>query len=115
MEEQKTNAHSRKPYRDKVAIVAEILEMAYNGVQKTSIMYGVGLSSLMLNRYMGVMMNARLLDIALLNDKVVLKATDRGKEFLHHCHEIIELLETEDDDRHRPYRRIQLIPSRLSP
>jgi predicted transcriptional regulator len=111
---QNVNVRSRKPYRDKVAIVAEILEMAGHGVQRTSIMYRVGLSSLMLNRYLRLMMNAKLLDIVLLNNKVVLKATDRGMEFLHHCHEIIELLETEDDNRHKSYRSIQLFPSSLS-
>jgi predicted transcriptional regulator len=105
---QNMNARSRKPYRDKVAIVAEILEMACDGVQKTSVMYKVGLSSLMLNRYMGLMMNAKLVDMALLNSKVVLKATDRGKEFLRHCHEIIDLLETEDENMQKPYRRISV-------
>jgi predicted transcriptional regulator len=104
---QGATVRSRKPYRDRVAIVAEILEMTCGGVQKTSIMYKVGLSSLMLNRYMGLMMNARLVEVGLLNSKVVLKATDRGKEFLIHCHEIIELLGTEDDALRKPYRRIQ--------
>jgi hypothetical protein len=50
-----------------------------------------------------------LLDIVLLNNKEVLKATDRGMEFLHHCQEIKELLETEDDSRRKPHRKIQLV------
>jgi predicted transcriptional regulator len=104
---QNMTIRSRKPYRDRVAIVAEILKMAYGGVQKTSIMYKVGLSSLMLNRYMRLMMNAKLVEVGLLNNKIVLKATDRGKEFLLHCHEIIDLLETEDSTLRKPYRRIQ--------
>jgi predicted transcriptional regulator len=111
---QNMDVRRRKPYRDRVAIVAEILEMAYGGVQKTSVMYKVGLSSLMLNRYMRLMMNAKLVDITLMNDKMALKATDRGKEFLHHCHEIIDLLETESDNLHRPYRRMEIAPSTFS-
>jgi predicted transcriptional regulator len=103
------NVRRRKPRRDRVAIVAEILEMACDGVRKTNILYRAGMSSLMLNRYLGIMMNAKLLDIVLLNNKEVLKATDNGMEFLHHCQEIKELLETEDDNRHKPYRKIQLI------
>lgn len=106
---QNINAQCRKPYRDRVALVAEILEMACDGVRKTNIMYRAGMSSLMLNRYLGLMMNAKLLDIVLLNNKEVLKATDRGMEFLHHCQEIKELLETEDDSRRKPYRKIQLV------
>jgi predicted transcriptional regulator len=102
----------RKPERDRVAIVAEILEMARFGILKTNIMYRAGMSSLMLNRYLGLMMNAKLLDVALLNDKVMLKATDRGVKFLYHCYEIKELLEPEDDG-HKPCRRIQLLPISL--
>lgn len=104
---QNVTIHSRKPYRDRVAIVAKILEMACGGVQKTNLMYKVGLSSLMLSRYMRLMMNAKLVDVGLMNNKVVLRATDRGKEFLLHCQEIIDLLETEDDALRKPYRRIQ--------
>jgi predicted transcriptional regulator len=99
---QNMNARSRKPYRDKVAIVAQILEMACGGAQKTSIMYRVGLSSLMLSRYLELMMNAKLLDVVPASDKVTLKATHRGMEFLYHANEIIELLETEDNNRHKP-------------
>lgn len=104
---QNITAHSRKPYRDRVAIVAQILEMAYGGVQKTNLMYKVGLSSLMLGRYMRLMMNAKLVEIGLMNNRVILRATDRGKEFLLHCQEIIDLLETEDNALQKPYRRIQ--------
>jgi predicted transcriptional regulator len=104
---QRLTVRSRKPYRDRVAIVAEILEMACDGAQKTSIMYKVGMSSVMLNRYVRLMMNAKLVDMALLDSKVVLRATERGKEFLHHCHEIIELLETENGSARRPCRKIE--------
>jgi len=98
----------RKPYRDRVAIVAEILDMAYGGAQKTNVMYKVGMSSLMLNRYLRLMMRAKLLDITLMNDKMALKATDRGKEFLRYCREIIDLLDAESDKAHWSYRAIEI-------
>jgi predicted transcriptional regulator len=101
-------ARRRKPYRDRVAIVAEILEMAYVGAQKTSVMYKVGMSSLMLNRYLRLMMRARLLDATLMNNKIAFKATDRGKEFLHYCREIIDLLETQSDRAHWSYKGIEM-------
>jgi predicted transcriptional regulator len=98
----------RKPYRDRVAIVAEILEMAYGGAQKTSVMYKVGMSSLMLNRYLRLMMKAKLLEITLRNNKMALKATERGKELLRYCHEIIDLLEIESEGTDRPCRGIEI-------
>jgi predicted transcriptional regulator len=94
---QNADIRRRKPYRDRVAIVAEILGVAYGGVQKTSVMYKVGMSSLMLNRYLRLMMKAKLLDVTLMDNKMALKATDRGKEFLHYCQEIVDLLDTESE------------------
>lgn len=91
------DARLRKRERDKVAIVAEILEMARHGVLKTNIRLRAGLNYGMLKGYLGLMMSSRLLDEVLLKDKVVFKATDRGMKFLYHCHEIVELLKPEDD------------------
>jgi len=102
----------RKRERDRIAIVAEILEMARDGVLKSNVMWRAGLSYLMLNEYLELMMNTKLLDKVLLNNKVVFKTTDRGMKFLYHSHEIMELLVTEDDKR-KPYRRIQLLPNSL--
>ena len=103
----------RKRERDRIAIVAEILEMARGGVLKSNIMWRAGLSYEMLNGYLGLMMNAKLLDKVLKKNKVVFKPTDRGIKFLYHCREIMELLETEDNG-HEPCRRIQLLPCSLS-
>jgi predicted transcriptional regulator len=103
----------RKRERDRVGIIAEILEMARVGVLKSNIMWRARLSYLMLNGYLGLMMNTKLLDKVLLNKKAVFKTTDRGLKFLYHCHEIMELLETEDDGNEL-YRRVQLLPTSLS-
>jgi predicted transcriptional regulator len=103
----------RKRERDRIAIVAEILEMARGGVLKSNIMWRAGLSYEMLNEYVGLMIDAMLLDTVLMKNKMMFKPTDRGIKFLYHCHEIMELLETEDDGR-KPYRKIQLLPSSLS-
>jgi len=100
----------KKPGRDRVAIVAEILEMTRDGELKSNIMWRAGLSYIMLNGYLGLMMNAKLLDRVFRNNKVVFKATNKGMKFLYHCNRIMELLEAEDDG-HKPYRRFQLLPS----
>jgi len=102
----------RKSERDRVAIVAEILEMAREGVLKTNIMYRAGLNSIMLNKYLGLMMSAKLLDKVLLNGRVVFKVTKRGMEFLYHCYEITRLLETEDS-KNQACGKVQPLPSSL--
>jgi predicted transcriptional regulator len=106
------NVQLRNSGRDRIAIVAEILEMARQGVLKTNIMYKAGLNSHMLNKYLGLMMNAKLLEKILMNNRVVYKATHKGTEFLYHCYEIERLLETENGEN-KPDARIQLLPSSL--
>ena len=104
------NVQLRNSGRDRIAIVSEILEMARQGVLKTNIMYKAGLNSNMLNRYLALMMNAKLLDKVLLKDRVVYKATHKGAEFLYHCYEIERLLDTEID-ANKPNGRTRLLPS----
>lgn len=103
----------RKRERDRIAIVAEILEMARGGVLKSNIMWRARLSYEMLNGYLGLMLNAKLLDKVPLKNKVVFKPTERGIKFLYHCGEIMELLGTEDDGQ-EPRRKIQLLRCGLS-
>jgi len=99
--------------RDRVAIVAEILEMAREGELKSNIMWKAGLSYHMLSGYLELMMNTKLLEKSLLNKKEVFRTTDKGLKFLYHCSEIIELLETEDEGS-KLYGRIRFIPSSIS-
>jgi predicted transcriptional regulator len=106
--------HLRKRERDRVTIIAEILDLARDGVLKTNIMWKARLNHFMLDGYLGTMMKARLLEKVLSNNRVVFKTTGKGMEFLYHCQEILELLETEDS-RHGIRRTIQLLPNSLSP
>jgi predicted transcriptional regulator len=106
------NVQLRNSGRDRIAIVAEILEMARQGMLKTNIMYKAGLNSDMLNKYLDLMTNAKLLEKVLLNNKVVYKATHRGTEFLYHCYEIEKMLITENDEN-KTDGRVQLLPSSL--
>lgn len=103
----------RKRERDRLGIVAEVLEMARGGVLKSNIMWKAGLSYIMLNGYLKLMIDAKLLDKKSLDEKVLFKTTDKGLRFLYHCHEIMGLLETEDDE-HKLYGRIRLFPAALT-
>jgi predicted transcriptional regulator len=104
------NVQLRNAGRDRIAIVAEILEMARQGILKTNIMYNVGLNSDMLGRYVGLMVNAKLLERVLIDKKVVYKTTHKGTEFMYHCCEIERLLEAENDTN-KPNGRTDLLPS----
>jgi predicted transcriptional regulator len=83
--------------RDKLYIIAEILEIAKEGTLKTQVMYRANLSFTQLNEYLGFMLKISLLDKVETNDREVYKATEKGLDFLQRYREINELLRTEDD------------------
>lgn len=103
----------RESKRDRVAIIAEILEMARDGEFKSNIMWKAGLSYLMLNGYLKLMLVSGLLYESALNNKVMFKTSKRGLKFLYHCSEIMYILKSEDAEN-KLYGRIQLLPSSLS-
>jgi len=81
--------------RDKLYIIAEILEIAKDGVLKTQIMYRANLSFTQLNDYIKLMLRNELLEKVVINDKEVYKATEKGMNFLQRYREMTELLKTE--------------------
>ena len=83
--------------RDKLYIIAEVLEIAKEGTLKTQIMYRANLSFTQLNDYLKFMLKINLLDKVMHNDKEVYKATEKGLDFLQRYREITELLKTEND------------------
>jgi predicted transcriptional regulator len=82
--------------RDKLYIVAEVLEIAKDGTLKTQIMYRANLSFTQLNEYLDFMLKIGLLCKDLTNGKDVYNATEKGVAFLERYREITELLKTED-------------------
>jgi predicted transcriptional regulator len=103
----------RESKRDRVAIIAEILEMARDGEFKSNIMWKAGLSYLMLNGYIKLMLVSGLLFESTLNNKIMFKTSKRGLKFLYHCNEIMYILKNEDAEN-KLYGRIRLLPSSLS-
>ena len=78
--------------RDKLSIMAEILEISKNGTLKTQIMYKANLSFAQLNEYLRFMLKTQLLKKFSTNRKDVYGVTKKGEEFLY-CHsEITELI-----------------------
>jgi predicted transcriptional regulator len=84
--------------RDKLYIIAEILQIAKDGVLKTQIMYRANLSFTQLNEYIRFMLKNELLDKVILNNKESYRATAKGLNFLQRYHEITELLRTENEN-----------------
>jgi len=82
--------------RDKLYIIAEILEIAREGVLKTQIMYRANLSFTQLNDYLKFMEKVSLIDRKVENGKEIYKATSKGLEYLQRYREITELLKVDD-------------------
>lgn len=82
--------------RDKLYIIAEILEIAKEGILKTQIMYRANLSFTQLNEYLKFMLKINLLEKKFRNDKEIYKTTEKGLDFLQRYQEIIDMLRSED-------------------
>jgi predicted transcriptional regulator len=83
--------------RDKLYIVAEILEIAREGTLKTQVMYRANLSFTQLNEYLDFMLKISLLEKDTLHGRQIYRATDKGLDFLQRYREINELLKREDN------------------
>jgi predicted transcriptional regulator len=92
-----TGSNPSSKRRDKLYIIAEILEIAKEGTLKTQIMYRANLSFTQLNDYLKFMLRIDLLEKVLLNDKEMYKATAKGADFLQRYHEITDLLKSGEE------------------
>lgn len=77
--------------RDRLFIMAEMLEVAREGALKTRIMYGANLSFAQLNEYLSLLLNLNLL-VAVKTEKTIYKTTEKGLRYLQRYKEIRELL-----------------------
>ena len=84
--------------RDKLGIMAEILEIAKNGALKTQIMYNANLSFAQLSEYLEYMLKISLIERLNAQGKEVYLTTEKGSDFLQrHC-ELTELLKEENQN-----------------
>jgi len=102
-----TNATSRR--RDKLCIIAEILEIAKEGSLKTQIMYQANLSFTQLNDYLKFMLKTALLKKFAERGKVVYAATEKGLDFLQRHGELTELLKENEESKNG----VKLPPQKL--
>lgn len=97
--------------RDKLYIIAEVLEIARDGTLKTQIMYKANLSFTQLNEYLSFMLRIGLLEMVNINSKDGYRASDKGLDFLQRYHEISELLGSDGDNNSRNH--VKIPPSHL--
>ncbi len=92
----KSNSSKR---RDKLSIIAEILEISKEGTLKTQIMYRANLSFAQLNDYLKFMLKTSLLSKFRANGKDVYTATDKGLDFMQRHFELTELLKEKENGK----------------
>jgi len=91
-EENLANRSRGRKRRDRLYIMAEVLEIARNGSLKTQIMYRANLSFAQLNEYLGVLLEVSLLEEINEDGKGVYRTTQKGITFLQNYYKIKDLL-----------------------
>lgn len=87
--------------RDRLFIIAEILDIAKDGALKTQIMYKGNLSFSQLNTYLKLLLETQLLEIIEKNKKTIYRTTTKGVEYMGRYKEVIETL-TRDSNNDCP-------------
>ena len=84
--------------RDRLYILAEILDIAKDGCLKTQIMYRANLSFTQLNEYLDLLVTMKLVGMLEAKDKTTYKTTSKGFQYLQNYKEIIELLKNNNNN-----------------
>ena len=86
------NSISSRRRRDRLSIIAEVLEVARERALKTQIMYRANLSFAQLNEYLSLLLDMHLLKVVKASERTFYRITDKGSRFLQSYSEIKELL-----------------------
>ena len=103
-------AETTSKRRDKLCIIAEILEIAKEGTLKTQVMYKANLSFAQLTEYLKFMLKIKLIQKLNHQGKDVYIATDKGLDFLQRQCELTELLKTDEE---KPKNGAKIPPANL--
>jgi predicted transcriptional regulator len=91
---ERNNVQTLWDRRDRLAIMAEIMEVAKGGRLKTQIMYGVNLSFTQLREYLSLLTKKGFLRVHLENRKKVYETTGKGIQYIESYTEMSNLLKT---------------------
>ena len=103
-------AETTSKRRDKLCIIAEVLEIAKEGTLKTQIMYKANLSFAQLNEYLKFMLKIKLIQKLTNQGKDIYLTTEKGLDFLQRQCELTELLKTEEE---KPRNGVKIPPANL--
>ncbi len=95
--------------RDRLFIMAEILNVATEGALKTQIMYRANLSFAQLNEYLSLLLDLSLLETAETPERSIYKTTDKGLRYLQSYREIRELLKKEKGNNGKEANSLYLV------
>ena len=84
---------STRARRDRLFIIAEIMDAAKEGVLKTNLMYEVGLSFSDLNQYITFLLKRDLLEVTAKRGHRVYKTTKKGLKYLDNYRDIRALVD----------------------
>jgi predicted transcriptional regulator len=84
--------------RDRLFIIAEILDIAKDGALKTQIMYKANLSFAQLNTYLKLLLNTQLLQKTKNDRKTIYSTTKKGLEYMDSYKEVINILSNKPDN-----------------
>ncbi|HEV8404420.1 MAG TPA: winged helix-turn-helix domain-containing protein [Nitrososphaera sp.] len=93
----------RKNNRGKIQIMGDVLALATSGIKKTHIMYKANLSYEQVHLYLSELMGKQLISQDALQDGVVYRTTDKGREFLLCYTRLVEFLEEPQLQLNTPY------------
>ena len=88
--------------RDRLDIIAEILDAAVNGAIKTKIMYRANVNFLQFNEYVECLLEAQLMRITTRAGRTLYKTTEKGRLLLQKLNETEEIINTsssKEDDK----------------
>ncbi len=68
--------------RGRFDIIADIVDVAINGVKKTRLMYSAGMSCSQLEKYLSLVLNAGLVVVENDAGNLVVRTSGKGKKFL---------------------------------
>lgn len=83
--------------RDRLYIMAEILDVAKEGVLKTQIMYRANLSFAQLNDYLALLLDLKLLKETTNDRKTIYRTTKKGTKFIENYKDIVILIKKDED------------------
>jgi predicted transcriptional regulator len=93
--------------RDRLFIIAEILDIAKDGALKTQIMYKANLSFSQLNTYLRLLLDTQLLQKGRAEGKTIYKTTKKGTEYMDSYKEVIDILSNKADNNNNNHPSIK--------